>query len=65
MSTDESAGQLFIAGAERAGIKPELQLFGGRGAVGRFEPDEEVEHNRIEGEGDERVDQNGAEDGGD
>ena len=65
MSTDEPALQLFIVGAKRAGAQLKLQFFGGSRAVGGAEAGEEVEHNRIKGERDERVDQNGAEDGGD
>lgn len=65
VSIDEPSIELFIAGSKRAGAEPELQFFGGRRTVGGPEPDKEVEHNRIKGERDERVDQDGAEDGGD
>lgn len=65
MSTDEPAIKLFIAGAKRTGAEPELQFFGGRRAVGGTESDEEAEYNRIKGERDKRVDQDGAADGGD
>lgn len=65
MSTDEPAVELFIAGSERAGAELELQFFGGGRTVGGPEADKEAEHNRIKGEGDERVDQDGAEDGRD
>ena len=65
MSIDKPAIELFVAGSERAGAEPELQFFGGGGTAGGPEPDEEAEHNRIKGERDERVDQDGTKDGGD
>lgn len=65
MPTDEPATKLFIVGAKRTGAQLELQFFGGRRAVGGTESDEEAKYNRIKGERDKRVDQNGAADGGD